>query len=293
MYEYFYGLQEKPFSIQPDPEFLYLSRRHKLGYSMLAYGVENRAGFTVITGDIGSGKTTLVRRLLNKLPQSFTVGLVTNTHQGTSSLLDWVLLSFGEPYQQASTVARFEALQQFLISEYAAGRRAILIIDEAQNLTPETLEELRLLSNINADKHQLLQMILLGQPELQNLLTRPDLQQFAQRIAVDFRLLPLEPGEVEAYIRHRLAVAGRSEPLFTAAVCGTIARASGGIPRKINILCDTALVYGMALEAPLIDESILEEVLRDRQEYGVFTSPPEAASAASSEALLRPLDAWR
>jgi type II secretory pathway predicted ATPase ExeA len=168
----------------------------------------------------------------------------------------------------------FDAFQQFLIREYSEGRRTILIIDEAQNLSPEALEELRLLSNINADKHQLLQMILVGQPELQQLLIRPELQQLAQRVAVDFYLRPLEAEEVEAYIGHRLEVAGRSEPLFTPEACGAIASFSQGIPRTINILCDTALVYGMSMDAVRIDEAVVSEVIRDRQDYGVFGPAP-------------------
>lgn len=280
MYESFFQLREKPFSIQPDPEFLYLSRRHKLAYTMLVYSLENRAGFSVITGDVGSGKTTLVRRLLGFLPQSTTVGLVTNTHDNVTNLLEWVMLAFGQPYVHVSQVALFDAFQQFLIKEYSEGRRTLLIIDEAQNLSASTLEELRLLSNINADKDQLLQMILLGQPELQHLISRPDMRQFAQRVAVDFRLLPLEADEVEGYIRHRLAIAGRSEPLFTSSACRAIARISGGIPRSINVLCDTAMVYAMALEASRIDAAVIWEVVKDRREYGVFDDPADAEKYA-------------
>lgn len=274
MYESYYGLREKPFSIQPDPDFLFFSRRHRMAYTMLEYGVENRAGFSVITGDIGSGKTTLVRCLLNNLPESVNVGLISNTHRGLSGLLEWVMLAFDQSYDQASPVAMFDAFQQFLIREYGAGRRIILIVDEAQNLSPEALEELRLLSNINADKHQLLQMILVGQPELQQLLNRPELQQLAQRVAVDFYLRPLAAEEVAAYIEHRLEVAGRTEPLFTPEACRAIASRSKGIPRTINILCDTALVYGMSMDATRIDEVVVNEVIQDRQDYGVFSPAP-------------------
>lgn len=270
MYEEFYGLTEKPFSIQPDPEFLYMTRRHKLAYSMLIYSLENRAGFSVITGDVGSGKTTLMRRLLKFIPENTTVGLVTNTHESVSNLLEWVMLSFGQPYQYDSPVELFDAFVQYLIKEYSEGRRTLLIIDEAQNLGVSTLEELRLLSNINADKDQLLQMILLGQPELQDILSKPELQQFAQRVAVDFRLLPLDEKDVEGYIKHRLEVAGRTRPLFTAGACREIAAATGGVPRSINILCDTAMVYAMTDESGLIDIPIVREVMSDRQEFGVL-----------------------
>jgi type II secretory pathway predicted ATPase ExeA len=166
--------------------------------TMLEYWVENRAGFSVITGDIGSRKTTLVRCLVNNLPESVNVGLISNTHRGLSGLLEWVMPALDRSYDQTSPVAMFDAFQQFLIREYGAGRRVILIIDEAQNFSLEALEELRLLSNINGDKHQLPQMILLGLPGLQQLLNRPELVQLAQRVAVDFYRRPLAAEEVAA-----------------------------------------------------------------------------------------------
>lgn len=271
MYESFYGLTEKPFSIQPDPDFLYFGERHSFAYAMLKYGVENRAGFTVITGEIGSGKTTLIRHLLNNLPDAVTVGLVTHTHRNITDILELVMLAFGQPYTEISGVALYEAFQNFLIKEYTEGRRVILIVDEAQNLSAEVLESLRLLSNINADKHQLLQMIITGQPELQTILNKPELQQFAQRVAVDFHLSPLTEYEVPLYIVHRLEVAGRQEPLFTDEACERVAKYSKCVPRSINILCDTALVYGMAEESPLIDETIVEAVVRDKSKFGAFS----------------------
>jgi type II secretory pathway predicted ATPase ExeA len=284
MYESFYRLTEKPFSIQPDPDFLFFGRRHSMAYSMLEYGVENRAGFTVITGEVGAGKTTLIRHLLNNLPGSVTVGLITNTHQHTTNLLEWVMLAFGQPYDGMSPVALFDAFQNYLIKEYSSGRRAILIIDEAQNLSPDALEALRVLSNINADKHQLLQLILTGQPQLKYLLGKPELEQFAQRVAVDFHLSPITGDEVTQYIQHRLEVAGRSEPLFTDQACQAIAKYSKGIPRTINILCDTALVYGMSLDAEMVDEAIVEEVMRDKRQYGVFSYDEGVDPAADNDA---------
>lgn len=272
MYESFYGLTEKPFSIQPDPDFLYFSQRHNLAYAMLEYGIENRAGFTVITGEIGSGKTTLIRHLLNHLPETIRVGLISNTHKDSVDQLEWVMLAFGQPYEGMSKVALYDAFQNFLIEEYGAGRRVILIIDEAQNLAPGALEALRMLSNINADKHQLLQLVLIGQPQLKALLRRPDLQQFSQRVAVDFHISPLTEAEVALYIIHRLKVAGREQQLFTHGACQMIAQSSKGIPRTINILCDTALVYGFSSDAKMIDEKIIDEVIKDKQEFGIFTA---------------------
>ena len=158
---------------------------------MLEYGITNRSGFTVVCGDIGCGKTTLVRHLLNNVNEDITVGIVYNTHQRVDDLLGWILLAFDQPYEGMSEIALYEAFQKFLIESYTAGRRVVLIVDEAQNLSPSALESLRMLSNINADKDQLLQVVLVGQPQLRELLRRPDLQQFFQRVAVDFFILSL------------------------------------------------------------------------------------------------------
>jgi type II secretory pathway predicted ATPase ExeA len=167
-----------------------------------------------------------------------------------------------------SQVGLYDAFQRFLIAQYGAGRRVVLIVDEAQNLSPSALESLRMLSNINADKDQLLQIILVGQPQLKDLLSRPDMQQFAQRVSVHFFIPPLDPMEVERYIAHRLKVAGREIPLFTRRACERIAEASGGIPRTINILSDTVLVYGYSAGADHIDVGLVDEVLKDRVDYG-------------------------
>ncbi|WP_078085465.1 ExeA family protein [Microbulbifer mangrovi] len=271
MYESYYGLTEKPFSIQPDPAFLYFSRRHRLAYTMLEYAIENRAGFTVISGEVGVGKTTLIRRLLESLPESATVGLVNNTHWAQTNLLAWVMQAFGQPFDAISPQGLFDRFQRFLLAQYREGRRVVLIVDEGQNLSPEALEELRLLSNINADKHLLLQVILTGQPALAYLLSRPESQQFAQRISVDFRLRPLLETEIQSYIEFRLSVAGRKKPLFTREACKAVGRFSEGVPRRINILCDTALIYGMSYDRRIIDEPIIQEVIGDKLEFGIFS----------------------
>ena len=283
MYEAFYSLKERPFSIQPDPSYLYFGRRHRLAYTMLEYGVAHRAGFTVITGEVGCGKTTLIRHLLGKLGKDVTVGLISNTRQEISELLEWVLLSFGQPYEATKKVALFDQLQRFLVSEYQQKRRTLLIIDEAQNLGSATLEELRMLSNINVDKNQLLQMVLVGQPQLKQLLSRPELQQFAQRVAADFHIAPLSADEVPAYVQHRLWVAGRGARLFDDAALALIAEASGGRPRAINILCDRALVYGFSRQADIINASVVDEVLQDMASYGVFGPDTEDAAPAAPE----------
>ncbi len=270
MYESYYGLKERPFSIQPDPDFLYMGKRHSLAYTMLEYALVNRAGFTVICGDIGCGKTTLIRRLLGELGGDVSVGLVSNTHPDLADLTDWIMLAFNQPYDGLTPIARYDAFQRFLISEYGKNRRVVLIVDEAQNLNPAAMESLRMLSNINADKDQLLQVILVGQPQLRDLLRRPELQQFAQRVAADFFISPLNSVEVGDYIEHRLKVAGRERQLFTPLACAKIAKAAHGIPRSINILCDMALVYGFGMEARVIDVEVVDDVLRDRSEFGVL-----------------------
>ncbi len=272
MYEAHYGFKEKPFTIQPDPDFLFLSDRHSMAYTMLEYGVQNRAGFSVICGDIGCGKTTLLRHLINNLGDELTVGIVYNTHQDMDDLVSWIMMAFDQPYEGKSYLALFDAFQQFLIQAYVTNKRAVLIIDEAQNLSPKALESLRMLSNINADKDQLLQVILVGQPELRSLLRRPDMKQFFQRVSVDYYIPPLKPAEVAKYIQHRLHVAGRDEPLFTSAAVRFISQETQGVPRSINILCDTALVYGYSANTQKIDLKLVRKVIKDKVEYGVLSS---------------------
>ena len=272
MYEAFYGLKESPFSIQPDPDYLYFGRRHTYAYAMMEYGIRDKAGFIVISGEIGCGKTTLVRHLLNNLTANLTVGLVYNTHREIADLLEWIMLSFGLPYEGLSRVALYDVFQRFLIEQYGLGKSVLLIVDEAQNINVDALESLRMLSNINADKHQLLQIMLVGQPQLKSLLSRPELLQFAQRVAVDFHIKPFEASDVQEYIQHRLSVAGRNTPLFTPEACARIATASKGIPRRINVLCNMALIYGFSAESDPIDVNLIEEVLSDKAEFGALTN---------------------
>ena len=248
-----------------------MGKRHSMAYTMLEYSLANKAAFTVISGEIGCGKTTLIRNLLNNLDEQVLIGLVSNTHQDITDLLEWIMLAFSQSYQGLSQVALYDAFQQFLVRQYAAGKRVLLIVDEAQNLSPRALESLRVLSNINADKDQLLQIILVGQPQLRELLRRPELRQLTQRVSAHCFIPPLEANEVAGYILHRLNISGRVAPLFTAAACARIAQLSAGIPRSINILCDTALVYGFSEELALIDVNTIDEVVRDQVEFGVFS----------------------
>ena len=269
MYEAYYGLQEKPFSILPDPDTIYWGQNHRLAFAMLEFGVMNNAGFTVITGEIGSGKTTLIRYLLRKLDPQIRVGLISNTPQGKAELLQWVLMSLDQPFED-SYPNLFKRFQAFLRDQYLRGGRTILIVDEAQNLGLEALEELRMLSNINADRDQFLQIILVGQPQLKDLLRSPELLQFAQRVSSDFHLKPLNPSEVKEYINYRLRAAGCQERLFTDEACRAIAHASQGIPRTINILCDTALVYGYASSADNVTADLVAMVIENKKQFGVL-----------------------
>ena len=271
MYEAYYGLTEKPFSILPDPEFLFWSRAHSMAFAMMEYGVMNQAGFTVVTGDVGCGKTTLIRRLLGRIGDAVAVGLVSNTGESSTDLLRWILMSLDQPFDAPDYVSLFKQFQEYLIEEYSHNRRVVLIIDEAQNLGAKALEELRMLSNINAEKDQLLQLIIVGQPQLRDLLQAPELRQFAQRVSSDFHLGRLRHDDVIKYIDHRLRVAGARSALFSDEACRLIFQASGGVPRVINILCDTAMIYGFANEAASIDAEIVRSVIKDKRDYGVLS----------------------
>jgi len=269
MYEAFYGLREKPFSILPDPDLIYWCQNHRLAFAMLEFGVMNSAGFTVITGEIGCGKTTLVRYLLRKLDEHVTVCLISNTPRTQDGLLQWVMMSLNQPFE-GSNAALFKQFQQFLYDQYSKGLRTILIVDEAQNLSLEALEELRMLSNVNADKQQFLQVILVGQPQLRDLLRAPQLVQFAQRVSSDFHLRPLNNHEVREYIDFRLKAVGSCSQLFSDEACTIIADTSRGIPRIINILCDTSLVYGFAAGTEIITAELVKAVIENKAQFGVL-----------------------
>lgn len=283
MYEAFYGLAEKPFSIIPDSSFLYLSRQHSMALDIVEYGLINQAGFNIITGAIGTGKTTLVRFILNHIDRDIGVGLVSNTHRDFGTLMQWILFAFRQDYRGKSDVEMFETFVDYLTAEYARGRGTLLIIDEAQNMSVDALEQLRMLSNINADKDQLFQVILVGQVGLRDTLRRPELEQFAQRIAVHYHLDALDARETRAYILHRLQRAGSANPeLFDEAACHAVHRYSGGVPRVINLICDTAMVYGYAEEKATIDVSIIDAVAHDKLAGGLFRTPNQHEPSAAS-----------
>jgi type II secretory pathway predicted ATPase ExeA len=286
MYLQYFCFESKPFAMNPDPAFLYASRQHAAALTMLEYAMESQAPFCLLTGEIGSGKTTLVRRLIRTLGDRVTVGLVSNTHGRFRSIHPWALSALNITPREATDIARYEALNEFFIAEYGRGRRTLLIFDEAQNLSIRTLEELRLLSNVNSESDVVLQTILVGQPELRLKMARPELRQFAQRVAVDFHLNALTLEEAEAYIHHRLSVAGNGAGIFQPRAIELIHEHSGGIPRLINQLCDLALVYAFAEQCRRVTADIVEAVLRDRrQATGAPLEPgPEVSVSAAGKA---------
>ena len=273
IYTEFFGLNKRPFTLLPDPDFIYWSTPHKQAFTMLEYGLLTCAPITLITGEIGSGKTTLLRELLKSMPIEINVGLISNAQGDRGELLHWVLMSLGQPVENgASYVQLFHQFQEFLISQYSEGKRTILIFDEAQNLSIETLEELRMFSNINADTDELLQLVLVGQPQLCDLVADPRLVQFAQRISAEFHLPTMSVQDVENYINHRLAVAGAQHKIFTRGACESIHLVSKGTPRLINQICDYALVYAYSYERREVDAAIIQQVIMDRKIYGVFST---------------------
>lgn len=284
IYTEFFGLEKRPFTLLPDPEFIYWSTPHKQAFTMLEYGLLTCAPITLITGEIGSGKTTLLRELLKSMPIEYNVGLISNAQGDRGELLHWVLMSLGQPVAPGSGyVHLFHQFQEFLIAEYAQGKRTVLIFDEAQNLKTETLEELRMFSNINADTDELLQLILVGQPELCELVADPKLVQFAQRIAAEFHLPTMNAEEVEKYINHRLEVAGATRKIFTKGACESIHLVSKGTPRLINQICDYALVYAYSYERREVDATIIQQVIMDRKIYGVFSTSTRGGTPFNTE----------
>ena len=270
MYESFFNLNEKPFTLNPDPDFLYLGKNHARALSILEYGIMSEAGIVVITGEIGSGKTTLIRHLLNQLDDRYTIGLITNTHKSFGELINWVSMAFGLPHEGKDKVSLYNQFLEFMINEYAEGKRVVIIVDEAQNMERDTLEELRVISNINADKDLVMQLILSGQPEFRDMLQHPGLEQFVQRVAAYYHLAPLDEESVGAYVRHRFAKAGGDEQVFDDSSVHMIHRYSGGVPRMINTLANLALTYAFAEQSKQVNAQVMIDVIKDRDTHGMF-----------------------
>ncbi len=269
MYTKFYGFQKKPFPLSPDPDYLFMSPKHEKVYIHLRYAIFENKNFVVITGEIGSGKTTLINFLLRQIKEPFKIAYIRNTLVSPVQFLKFICQEFKIPVEEFDKPKILDALREFLLKEYSANRRVILIIDEAQNLSFQTLEEIRLISNLETEKEPLWQIILVGQPELRRKLQHPSLKQFAQRVTVYCHLEPLSKEETFEYIRHRLRVAGaKNLDLFTKDAIEAVYQYSRGIPRLINILCDTALVYGFADGLLSIDKEVIENVVEDRKKEG-------------------------
>lgn len=264
IYNDHFGLTARPFSLVPDPDFLFWSPVHRKAFSMLEYGLMTHAPITLITGEPGAGKTTLLHHLLSALGEDIRVGMIANVRGNRGELLRWVLISLGlKAPRNLNYPDLFAQFQTFLISEYAAGRRVVLIFDEAQSLTYEEIEELRMFTNVNSNKDELVQLILVGQPELRTMAQRPELSQFAQRIAANFHIPAMSAEDVAHYIKHRLQTAGCTQEVFGKAAIELIAQSTGGVPRLVNQLCDISLVYAFTQGYERIPRMTVQQVLDD------------------------------
>lgn len=264
LYTEHFGFSERPFSLSPDPDFMFFSKAHVRAFSVLEFGLRTQAPLTVLTGEVGMGKTTLVQALLREVEEDITLGLISNAQGDRGDLLRWVLNALDVPLpKETDYVSLFQHFQDFVVAEYAAGRHVVLVIDEAQNLGSEMLEELRMLTNINSGKDELLQIILAGQPELRDLISRPELRQFAQRVTATYHLHPFSRTETAAYIRHRLMQVGGTGEEITSQAISHVHNEAEGIPRSINKLCDLGLVYAASAGKTYMGKPIIDELIRD------------------------------
>lgn len=267
MYAGFFGLSKRPFTLVPDPEFLFWSPQHRRAFAVLEFGVMSRAPITLITGEVGAGKTTLLHALLGRMTQELRVGLISNAQGDRGELLQWAMNALGmELIGGESYVQMFRRLQDQLVEDYAAGRRVVLIFDEAQNLSRKGLEELRMFTNINSNQDELVQLILVGQPELRDVILAPDMRQLAQRVAASFHLEALDAESTANFIEHRLKLAGGTGGEIAPEATAVIFEATHGVPRLINQLCDLAMLYAWSDNQTMVTENIVRRVLDD----GVF-----------------------
>jgi general secretion pathway protein A len=286
MYEEFYNLRERPFNLVPDPDFLYLSPQHKLARAYLEYGIRQRLGFVVLTGEVGTGKTTLIKSLIRSRDNDQRLGVLYQTSMAAGDLLDTLLREFEVRGHYPNRTTKLAAFNQFLLSAYSRSENVVLLVDEAQNLGPEALEEIRLLSNLQTEKEPLLQVILVGQPGLRERLRHPSLRQLAQRVSVHYHLNPLNFQETKEYINYRLARAGGSG-IFTESALEKLFHYSQGVPRRINAWCDLALVAGFAETRSEIDGEFIDTVVAAQGgslEGQEDSAAPISATASLSEA---------
>jgi general secretion pathway protein A len=270
MYCQFYDLKEKPFNVTSDPAFFFLSNRHREAIAHLSYGVTQRKGIVVITGEIGAGKTTLCRFFLNQLGKNIKTAFILNPHFSEVQLLEAIINDFGIRAKNKTRLSFILELNRFLLEESQSGNNVVLIIDEAQNLKPQTLEQVRLLSNLETEKNKLLQIVLVGQPQLNYKLNLYELRQLRQRIMVRYHIAPLEGDEIKPYINHRINVAGSKNRIeFTGEALKAIYEFSGGTPRLINIICDRALLAGFVAETDIIDLNIINKCIEELSSYSI------------------------
>ncbi len=253
MYSEFFGLNEKPFSITPDPRYLYMTNRHSDALAHLIYGIRESGGFIQLTGEVGTGKTTLIRSLLEQMPEAAKLAVILNPNLSALEFLAAICEELDIPLpEQRTRSSLISALNRYLLQAHAEGVRVVLIVDEAQTLDAELLEQVRLLTNLETTKQKLLQIILIGQPELRELLARADMRQIAQRITGRFHLEPLSRAETQAYVRHRMRVAGAQHEVFRPGALRALYKYSGGVPRLINVVADRALLAGYTIDSPKI-----------------------------------------
>lgn len=274
MYTKYYGFTEPPFNITPNSRFFYASEKHTEALSTLSYAIKQRKGFVVITGEIGSGKTTVCRALINELDHNTRTALITNTHLSGKDLLMCILDDLEIEYTNGSKAQLLTQLYSFLISQISQNNNVVVIIDEAQNLTPSVMEDVRMLSNLETEREKLMQILFIGQPELKKKLALPRLEQLRQRVAVYYHLKPLDIEDVKKYIRHRLKVASNNgtREYFTEEAYNTIFAFSKGVPRLVNQICDSALLTGFLNERETIGADILEEVIAESPMVQLGTS---------------------
>ncbi len=266
MYKSFYGLKEAPFNLTPDPQFIYLGENHREALAQLIYGVREKKGFVVLTGEVGTGKTTIIRCFLETLVNgnnNTKAAFLFNPKLSVNDFIQYILKDLDLPIQGTSKGEYLSILNEYLIDAYQKGEKVVLIVDEAQGLSPVLLEEIRLLSNLETSKSKLIQIVLVGQPELNNTLSQPNFRQIRQRINLQHHLYPLTEKETGDYIVKRLRIAGRRASLFNKGAVKEIYRKTDGIPRLINVLCDNALLIGYASDKKLIDKKIIEEAAKD------------------------------